>query len=333
MNKTTKHAGAALVVLLLLTFSSGCSLIGYGIGTAIDNGRPNVVPVHDSRADNLGTGEKVYCIANDGEVIRGKVKGYSQLTPEEYAHRYEISRRENTASMNLPALHTPIKVTALSESEFEYRFEGFDIHCSESGKLPTMYLIWGEASEPIEVRLANIRKLTDSRGNELNPEQISKYILDGRIPVMKRMEIEVSTELKEIDSDELEGLTAVSINSRYNRFSAVRTSMGEMTYFSDRGAACVGFRKKPIVIKGELWNGRNAKIPLASAVALYNDVPTHPEIKEIALNDLEYFGRQNSKNAKWTFLGIGAAIDALAVVFAIGMSSMNWGSGSGGWGY
>ncbi|NIT56718.1 MAG: hypothetical protein GWN00_10940, partial [Aliifodinibius sp.] len=69
-----KQKSSFLLLLLFLMFSSnGCSLIGYGIGSAIDSGQPQKYKY--KKIGELQSGDRMRVIRRDSTIIEGRYKG------------------------------------------------------------------------------------------------------------------------------------------------------------------------------------------------------------------------------------------------------------------
>jgi hypothetical protein len=160
-----------LLPLVVALSQSACTLINYGIGSAIDAGNKQVyAPANVERA--LEPGTKVTVVLLDSREVKGKYAGLEPEPPEEYAERYAVARAELAPRFPLPGLGEPITVTYRTGALLKAEFAGFDL-----GWL----IVVTNARQAVP--LADLRELESTAGT-ISGDALALLISEGALPLM-----------------------------------------------------------------------------------------------------------------------------------------------------
>lgn len=123
-----------LLLLLLMLSSYGCSVIGYSIGSAIDNSK---TPVYEGRnIAQLRSGDKVRIVRRDSAVIEGIYKESESLDSSVYAAQYAEFLNRIPTAVNPPSLGDTLLLTIKDQVQ-KYVFLGFSANGLNVQRLPT----------------------------------------------------------------------------------------------------------------------------------------------------------------------------------------------------
>ncbi|MEW5923781.1 MAG: hypothetical protein AB1746_07325 [Candidatus Zixiibacteriota bacterium] len=314
----------------LLTLSGGCSLIGYGLGSAIDNQRPTMTHVENAKVDKIDKAEEIICVLKDDDVVKGATMRYYQVNYDNYFRVYESYRLDNECYLLLPAMGERLKVSALSGQPYEYLFAGFDVRFNSKGSTSIVFLIWEDADSTIEAKFANIKSIVNMSGDTLNTIGIDRAITDGSIPVLSHLELWCKSKRVNVRSNDAGSINVDSLIAGHGEIAGVELRESHKINFDMKGGVLYIDRHGAQSIRGRLWDGRSRIVPLNDVTSVYVDMPAPVEIRPIPVNDIKYIGMENSRNVKWVLLGVGAAIDVGMIILAIAMADMEMGLGSGG---
>lgn len=160
-----------LLPLALVTSPTACTLISYGIGSAIDAG--NKQTYEPATVESiLEPGTKITVVLLDSSEVRGKYAGLEQEAPEEYAERYAAARAELAPRFALPGFGEPITVTYDSGALLQAELAGFD--------LDRLIVV---ADRRHTVRLSDLRELASADGIVAG-EALALLIAQGALPLM-----------------------------------------------------------------------------------------------------------------------------------------------------
>ncbi len=93
----TKHIKNLILFLIGISFLfSGCSIIGLGIGAAVDASKPKTVSIDPNEVNKIKNNSEITVHKKDGAHISGKFTGSSQLSPKEYVEEYKKFKKKNS---------------------------------------------------------------------------------------------------------------------------------------------------------------------------------------------------------------------------------------------
>jgi hypothetical protein len=166
----TRRSYTLLLPLVVALSQSACTLINYGIGSAIDAGNKQVyAPANVERA--LEPGTKVTLVLLDSREVKGKFAGLEPEPPEEYAERYAAARAELAPRFPLPGLGEPITVTYQTGALLQAELAGFDL-----GWL----IVVTDARQA--VRMSDLRELASDSG-AISGEALALLVAEGALPL------------------------------------------------------------------------------------------------------------------------------------------------------
>ncbi len=216
MNTQTKLS-LAIVLLVAATVVlqlSGCSLIGFGIGSVIDSAGPDSVLIPGWKVKTIKPGEEIIVILKDGQKIGRAYQGIEPVTKVEYAKRYASFREQKSGELPLPALGDTIIIKMKSGVQGQREFWGFD-HQYVSTKLEqekdttliyASYIVsvkqLGDTTTGM-VFLNRIDKISDTRGNMVDGEALQGLAFEGQIPLLSEIVLKHLVGIRSIAMEEV----------------------------------------------------------------------------------------------------------------------------------
>ena len=120
------------VALLGGTFAiqiTGCSLIGFGIGSLIDNARPTRYQTNSTRQFfAVRPGTRVVLNLRDSTTIAGRYRGWRDLPDSVYVPRYEAWRQSLPEGFQPPRLGEGVILTDRRHRTYRGDFAGFGLY-------------------------------------------------------------------------------------------------------------------------------------------------------------------------------------------------------------
>jgi hypothetical protein len=164
--------------LLWSVHVTGCTVIGYGLGSAIDASRP--IRMRDgSRGQLLALepGARLRLRLADSTVVTGVYRGLTAELDSSYARRYEAWRESGTAPFRAPRLGERIGIDsqthALTARPFKGAFLGFGpgrVHVLPAG-----------SRRPTFQAFSRLRQLEDSTGAKVSGKALAQAL--DRLPI------------------------------------------------------------------------------------------------------------------------------------------------------
>lgn len=184
----------------IVVSTSGCSLMGLGIGTLIDYSRPDSLSLPGWQVDNLKPDKNIKITFQDGEQLKAKYRGIELFPHNEYAQRYNEYREKSLPDVILPPLDDTIGITQRSGEFIKREFLGFDYRYQPAETRGA------KASSPFSPVLVSVKlkenavaqnlssakfiKFSDSKGNVLEGEVLDRLAMEGKIPFLSAVSLE-----------------------------------------------------------------------------------------------------------------------------------------------
>lgn len=119
---------SALVGGIIVLFStSGCSLIGLGVGATIDDSKPDFRAASISECATLKKGTKVQIVLIDGGRFQAEFGGLVKYPQGEYSRTYDLFRSLHIKQIPIPSLGDRVEIVHLDGTKTDCLFRGFDI--------------------------------------------------------------------------------------------------------------------------------------------------------------------------------------------------------------
>jgi hypothetical protein len=161
--------------------TTGCSMVGLGVGASIDARRPKQKSLPAEGLDLVKPGTKLIIIMNDSTEKKGEFMGMDRFSSLEYNQRYSNCRKKLESDRMLPVPGEKLTLCAASSNvsgnlvAFDQKFEG-------SGKITTVKMnIPGQGNEMVS-KLDEIEQLETCRGDTLQSGDLSLLVRQGRLP-------------------------------------------------------------------------------------------------------------------------------------------------------
>jgi len=162
------------VLLGLVLTQSACSLIGYGIGSAINAGNRHSLTPQNLERETIEPGQKISLRLRDGDVVDGAYFGIERLPAYQYATRYAAARERQPDDVQLPALGDTVTLRMASVGELDAEFLGFDLYRVSVRSLG--------GTEPESLRPQEVAELRAPSGAAITGDVLALLISDGTLP-------------------------------------------------------------------------------------------------------------------------------------------------------
>ncbi|HEX9188758.1 MAG TPA: hypothetical protein VGB87_16880 [Vicinamibacteria bacterium] len=180
-------------VSLVATGLCGCTLIGFGIGKAVDHGKsPSPKPLIQKDLMTLGVGEPLEVQLWDGTKVSGRFRGLQWTPVGQYEPAYEAAR--SGPAPGLPRLGpgaTLVRTNGQS-SKGEYRGigPGFVAFGTAGGRV---------SAADFDVVMA----LTDASGRRIGGRELRTLVAERRVPLVTGISVEQPSGNRIVDSGQV----------------------------------------------------------------------------------------------------------------------------------
>lgn len=185
--KTRKRRSlvSATLAALSVTFFSGCSAIGFLIGSGVDGGKSERDTITVSQLESLQTSDKIEIRNKNETELRGKFIKLEPLSEREFADAYE-EFRVNHAAERFPRLRdTLIVQRRFSNSSFRYRFEGF-----VPGRLVTRQISDGEK---VMLLIARLETISNTDGGPVDLTTWIQMLNSNSVPFVSSLVVKTDS--------------------------------------------------------------------------------------------------------------------------------------------
>lgn len=193
---------AVLVPAVVIIFQlAGCSIIGFGIGAAIDASKPKQVTIPDREVETVMPGTAIDILLKDGKLISGKYAGTGFLTEKEYADNYAKSHEQLRSEIILPELGDSINIVVVGTGRRQpAEFSGF----YHQG-IQIKFRIGPSTTVRSQlVPIDHFSSIVDSRGDVLEAEIVKKLIAEGKVPLVSAIIVQNKTGKETIAVDQVD---------------------------------------------------------------------------------------------------------------------------------
>ena len=203
------YLGFLFIILLGL---NRCTLIGFGIGSAISTGKEGVTTVPGWEVYQVPQGSEVLFNLKDGTTITGKYLGMKRQPGKEYASRFKAAVTRLPENVFLPQIEDTVTVVLNNDKEYQGRFFGVGIRTFALQIERRYYL-----------NLASLRELRWHPDKHIDAETLTSLIKSGTIPVYTLVNVDVDGQLHTIPWNDI---TTVQIFSHKRNYATVGLLVG-----------------------------------------------------------------------------------------------------------
>jgi hypothetical protein len=203
-----------------------CSVIGLGIGAAIDHSNPDTKSVENREIDKMGRGTSVTVHLLDESKLDGSFDGLVGILEARYAESYSSIRARYNDLISLPAIGDVIEINCRWRKKTSYEFRGFDYEYRrrrgrvslKKKEFPGVQYIYLSAKPADEDEfekfyLNDLREVADKHGNVVKGGQLRELAEKGRIPLRSAVSLKTSTGKKLITVDRIGLLEGPRVNN------------------------------------------------------------------------------------------------------------------------
>jgi hypothetical protein len=185
----------ALALLALNSALSGCTLIGYGLGSAIDASSkrtfaPEAFAPEDGGSNTFRPGTKLKLALRDGEVVEGVYLGVERLPGDEYARIYGEARERYALQSQLPEPGDSVTLALVTGGVAEGEFIGFEFPHWVFFKRDTQH---GVPATQYGVPVTDVVEMSDGRDRSVSGETLDRLLSSGTVPTMSALALQVDT--------------------------------------------------------------------------------------------------------------------------------------------
>lgn len=171
-----------LGVFFALLRLTGCSLVGLGVGSLVDAGKPSRREIPGWEVETVKPGSKLDVFLKSGEMLTGKFLGVETAPKEAYAEKYSLAREQAPNDNPLPSLGDTVTVVDSFGERGKGEFLGFDYL--------SIVLKSEQKPEPVRVSLSPEGTILDGRGNRFEGTALRELTVRGQIPLLSQILVE-----------------------------------------------------------------------------------------------------------------------------------------------
>ncbi len=199
IKSSTKNKSVAMAVLVALANCiSGCSVVGLGVGLAIDGATKDEKAIDKYQCGEIKCNTKTVFHLNNGSTISGLFDGLENKREEEYNSEYIEFTENHKSDIFLPAIGDTLRIVYIDGYRGWHEFLGFDCSPGLSGKLmkeskrfSCACISTNELGSNVkkEYLLEYLQEIKDNNGHSATGEELGHLILHTSVPLRSRMAI------------------------------------------------------------------------------------------------------------------------------------------------
>jgi hypothetical protein len=205
----------AAVLIALASYMSGCSVVGFGAGMAIDHELGDKKVMNKWGCGKIKTGTEVKATLVDGSSVSGEFRGLEKKPAEEYNNEYAEFREANRNEVYLPAIGDTLQIKDWDGDEGLHEFFGFDYRYEKSGKsskkgVHELYVnVLANSIDKKDEKnypLKWLEELKDSEGNIVTGQELKSLSARANIALRSYMVLEIDSGFKDINIETINSL-------------------------------------------------------------------------------------------------------------------------------
>lgn len=183
---------ALLPIAAACAAATGCSLIGLGIGAAVDSqNKDREIPGWE--LTEVEPGAPISLLLVDGSRISGRLGGVELIPPSDYASRYAEARRALGSQTPLPALGPGARLLGVQGGSGSGQLLGFTTR-------GVVFHLEGRA-DPIHYPYEKVAELSDAEGVAIDGTALRSLVGAGRLPLSAQLILDVGGQSQRIPLD------------------------------------------------------------------------------------------------------------------------------------
>lgn len=192
MPRSVSYAALVALCLVCTVHLSGCSLIGFGIGSAIDAKNTHMI-VPPGNAVTVAPGAVLAVELDDGTTARGKYDGVERQKASEYAPRFTSWREGVVSGFWVPAIGDSVVLETRAGQKLPARFLGFSYRAIdvETAGDPT----------PHPLPFETLSRVTAATGEFAQADTLAARDAEGKLPVCTLLRLRRSREVRTVPLD------------------------------------------------------------------------------------------------------------------------------------
>jgi len=173
MKAVAKLSSSLFILFLASVTLSGCSVIGYLIGSGVDGRHGQFDQSNVKELSRMLPGTRIMVTMQDGTAYVCEFQEISFRVPAEYRRRYQAWRTSDSLTQVFPAIDDTVSLTQgiASSKVLAGKFKSF-----------TPDAIWLLADTLRSIPLDSIRWVADHKSRKIQGELLRKVILSGTMP-------------------------------------------------------------------------------------------------------------------------------------------------------
>ncbi|MEE9441871.1 MAG: hypothetical protein V3V99_04315 [candidate division Zixibacteria bacterium] len=213
------------LLLALIPLMSGCSLIGLGVGAAIDSHKPKTKKIPIWAANTIKPGDQVIAHLDNGMSLSGSYRGVMVSDENEYQEKYVdwISQLEDSCRM--PVFNEEVSITLKSGATIKDKFMGFDLFVTALDPRDTSRIIFhnpdlycyaigtSQKENSQKYFLYDIKNYDGEKSTDINRSCIWNMAVAGSLPLRSEICVKDSIRIMNAGIDEI---TSLEINNGRN---------------------------------------------------------------------------------------------------------------------
>ncbi len=170
-----------LALLLLSPAVSGCTVVGLGVGAALDAGKGKPLVPQALNTGEVKPGKRITLTLRDDSKVSGTFRGVVAVPPEAYAVSYDRARADLGNDATLPCLGEEVVIVMDSGDTVTGRLLGFD----------NERVVLESATGPSDVRVGTVSRVADGYGHTVTGRALMAYLWSGLLPVRSAVALDV----------------------------------------------------------------------------------------------------------------------------------------------
>lgn len=206
---TNKKTGISIILIVAISsfMAINCSIVGLGIGTAIDHSRNDYEDIDRWDVGRAVEGRQMIIYLNDGSFSEGKYAGMIALPDSVYNNRYYGDLPGTADQLVLPPISDTVEIMTSNDNPQKFRFRCFIYKYKKDSRkivffpgLEHQYVL----AKPLdrddvyaEIPLAIIRSIKLSDGTTISGDALRTMHSENSLPLKTAIKLQIDSSSSE----------------------------------------------------------------------------------------------------------------------------------------
>ena len=205
------------IMIIIVVSLSGCSLMGYGIGSMIDGAKEDYRSTEKWELDEAKRGRKIKLAMKNGEIVKGKYRGLDSLDYDKYSLSCE-NINQIDGSESIPCPQDSVTIITTANDSVSGKFLGYDIAYSINRKKDSILNIYrkpeiyqisltnDQDTLPRDILITSIASVATKNNNLIGGGLLREKASSENLPLRSAIKVRIKWDEHQVPVEQVESI-------------------------------------------------------------------------------------------------------------------------------